>query len=102
MKEKIKSWFVLEIIAWTAFFVVTGSIYYVNHYLPHGPSYPTGEYSCLNDDRGPCGEIYVEDLRSLDIPGWAKFFKSSSGELLWIGLAIVGILATAKAKYPSK
>jgi len=37
--------------------------------------YPTGEIVCQNDDRGPCGEKYKEDLRGLDNPNWAIFLK---------------------------
>ena len=67
----------LKIILWTSFFVVIGLIYYVNHYTPRGPMYDTGDVVCLNDDRGPCGEQYKEDVDSLNIPQWEKFFKKS-------------------------
>ena len=65
-------------------------IFYVNHYLPHGPSYPTGDIVCQNDDRGPCREEYKEDLRGLNIPNWAKFLRGSEGWGLVIGLLIAG------------
>ena len=87
-----KLWLFLTITVWVGFFVASGLIYYVNHYLPHGTSYPTGNVVCQNDDRGPCGEVYKEDLRGLNIPSWAKFFKQSEGELLWIALLFASIV----------
>ena len=87
---------VLAIIIWVAFSIVGGLIYYVNHYLPHGPSYSTGEYVCMNDDRGPCSLEYKEDLRNLNIPNWAKFFKEGKGMLLWFGLGFAGIVTSNK------
>ena len=57
------------------------------------PMVPTGDYVCKNDDRGPCGEKYIEDVRDLDIPNWAKFFKKSDGEILLFGLIFAGIVA---------
>jgi hypothetical protein len=65
----------LGLAAWALFFVTGGLTYYVNHYMPHGPSYPTGEIVCENDDRGPCGEEYKEDMRRVPIPEWAKFLR---------------------------
>jgi hypothetical protein len=52
-----------------------GVMYYVGHHLPHGPSIPTGDYVCMNDGRGPCGEERVEDMSQLAIPEWAKFVR---------------------------
>ena len=85
-----KNWLVL--IVWGLFFIISGLFYYVNHYLPHGPSYPTGDIVCQNDDRGPCREKYKEDLRELRIPTWAKFIKKPEGELVWMGLLFTGIV----------
>ena len=88
LPEKVR--FTLSIFIWTGFILVTGMIFYVNHYLPHGPSYPTGDIVCQNDDRGPCREEYKEDLRGLNIPNWAKFLRGSEGWGLVIGLLIAG------------
>lgn len=96
MPQKLK--LILSIIIWVAFLSVIGLTIYVNYYLPHGPSYPTGEIVCQNDDRGPCREKYVEDLRNLNIPDWAKFFRKSEGQLLWMGLLFAGIVISAKGK----
>jgi len=96
----VKIIFILIITFWVAFIIVSGLLYYANHYLPHGPSYLTGEIICQNDDRGSCGEAYKEDLRGLNILNWAKFFKQSGGKLLWIGLLFVGVvISSAKGKF---
>jgi hypothetical protein len=79
---------------WLAAIGLGGGIYYVNHYLPHGPMYDTGDVACQNDDRGPCGEQYEEDFHRLNIPDWAKFLKGSEAELLLMGLFVAGILAS--------
>lgn len=74
---------------------MSGLLYYVNHYLPKGPEYPTGEVICRNDDRGPCYPEYIEDVRYLNISSWAKFFKKSEGELLWMALLFLGVVVPA-------
>jgi len=87
------------IIVWVSFVITSGLVFYVNHYMPHGPSYATGEYVCENDDRGPCGPEYKEDTQNLNIPNWAIFIKNSEGQLLWMGLLFLGvILPTFKNK----
>ena len=80
---------------WISFFTVFGLGIYVNYYLPHGPSYPTGEIVCRNDDRGPCEEQYIEDMRELNIPGWAKFIRKS-GFIFLLGLLFAGIVISGK------
>ena len=90
-----KFWLVLTITIWVAFFVLMGIVAYVNYGLPHGPSYPTGDYECQNDERGPCGEVYKEDLRNVPIPKWAKYLREN-WELYWIGLFVVGAAASGK------
>ena len=65
----------LGLATWALFIAMGGVTYYVNHYMPHGPSYPTGEMVCENDDRGPCGEEYKKDMRRVPIPEWAKFLR---------------------------
>jgi hypothetical protein len=81
---------------WLAVISLGGGVYYVNHYLPHGPMYDTGDVVCQNDGRGPCGEEYKEDFRSLDIPQWAKFLKGSEAELLLMGLVFAGCVASSR------
>ena len=83
---------IILIITWMSFLAVSGLIFYINHYLPHGPRYPTGIEVCY--EWGPCHEVYKEDLRGLNIPKWAKFFKQSEGELLWMGLLVIGVIIT--------
>jgi len=65
----------LGIIVWLILAITIGLTIYVNYSMPHGPSYPTGEIVCQNDDRGPCSEEYVEDMSNLNIPEWAKFLR---------------------------
>ena len=88
----------LSITVWIASVIIFGAGVYVNYWLPHGPSYSTGEIVCQNDERGPCGEQYKEDLRGLDIPIWAKFLRQSEGELLLLALLFAGIVISSKDK----
>lgn len=88
----------LKISIWTLFLLVTALTFYTNYYLPHGPSYPTGDIVCMNDGRGPCGESYIEDTTNLDIPEWAKFLRDSKGGLLWMGLLFAGIVVSNKKR----
>ena len=87
-------------VVWIGFLSVSGAIYYVNHYLPKGREFPTGEVVCMNDDRGPCAPEYIEDVTELSIPDWAKFFKKSEGQLLWMGLLFTGIVLPTLMKNP--
>jgi len=48
---------------------------HVNYNMPRGKYFSTDDYVCLNDGRGSCRETYVEELRDLDIPGWAKLIR---------------------------
>lgn len=89
---------ILTRITLASFFIILGLGVYINYYLPHGRSYPTGEFICQNDGRGPCGEQYKEDLRGLNIPDWAKFLRSSEGELLLFGLLFAWIVISTREK----
>lgn len=66
MEQKI--WKILSYLSWFGLLIFMILAFYVNHSLPRGEKYPTGEYVCQNDDRGPCAEEYREDLENLDIP----------------------------------
>lgn len=88
---------IFAVAIWSAFLVVMSLTFYVNHYLPHGPSYSTGEIVCQNDDRGPCSEEYKEDMRVLDIPDWAKFLREYSVGVA-TALAIAGICLGKQAQ----
>jgi hypothetical protein len=76
-----------------------GLIYYVNHYMPHGEYYPTGEYVSRYEG-GPMVEQYKEDLRELNIPNWAKFLRVHGIGLSLI-LVIAGAVLEGKAKQES-
>lgn len=88
---------ILSVIIWTAFLVVMGLTFYVNYYLPHGPSYPTGDIVCQNNDRGPCGEAHKEDMRLLNIPDWAKFLREYFEGVL-LALLVAGIAISNENK----
>lgn len=94
MPERVRHYF--AIIIWIAFILVSGFTVYVNYWLPHGPSYPTGNTVCENDGMGPCGEEYREDLQGLNIPPWAKFLRKSDGNFLCLGLLFAGIVINSK------
>jgi hypothetical protein len=84
-----KRWLVLTITVWVACFTVWGLIYYINYYLPHGSMCPTGDI--------PPDPQYYEDLRGLNIPNWAKFFKNNGpGMLLGIVLLAAGFAISCK------
>lgn len=92
--EKLRK--ILTVMVWTSFLIVTFLFYYSNHHYPRGPMFDTGDVVCQNDGRGPCAEQFIEDPRYLDIPEWAKFFKRSDGQLLWLGLLFAGIVISKK------
>ena len=82
--------------AWRVFLLVTaigitllvlGSV--ANRAYPKGPKIPTGVYECANDGRGPCGEVYEEDIEAVRhlLPTWA-YTAREHGFLNW------GIVAT--------
>ena len=93
LKWKIKK--AVSVSIWATTIVIAGLTFYVNWYLPHGPSYPTGEYICMNDERGPCGPEYVEDMRNLNIPDWAKFIRHWGTGLI-IASVFAGISSSIK------
>lgn len=95
-KGKVRK--IILIVIWPSFIITFCLGFYVNHYLPHGPSYPTGDVECAHDGRGPCGEVYAEDMTKLNIPDWAKFLRGSEGMALLLGLLIAGIFASEKKR----
>lgn len=86
----------VEICLWSLFVISMVAGYIANHNYPKGPEYSTGDYVCENDDRGPCHEQFIEDTRNLNVPVWVKYFKSSAGELTWMGLLFAGIACSVK------
>lgn len=97
--ELVRSWRKgTAVLIWAAVLVTMAITFYVNHYMPHGRSYPTGDYVCLNDDRGPCGAEYKENMKGLDIPGWAKFLRTHF-ELMLLPLLVGGILLSVGPDY---
>ena len=87
--------------SWIVLAAAGGGLYYVNSQLPHGPTYPSGDIVCINDDRGPCGEAYKEDMRGLNIPAWAKSLRANS-ELLLAGLFLVCSCISGQAWFESE
>lgn len=88
-----KLWKTIQVLAglYVLLWLVLGI--YGNHYFPHGPYIPTGEYQCANDGRGPCGEITVEDTRNLDVPDWVKFLRDNDSELMLLIMMAMFTLA---------
>ncbi len=84
----------LSITVWSLLIIIMGLTFYVNHYLPHGPMYSTGEPSCITDDRG-CSEGYDEGMSNLNIPNWARLLRKYF-LLPALGLGLVGILLNSK------
>ena len=89
-------WRCAAIVFWFAAGTLGGGLDYVNHYLPRGPMYATGDIVCLNNDRGPCGAERKEDYRNLNIPDWAKLLKGSEATLLLFALVLAGIIASSR------
>jgi hypothetical protein len=83
---------------WACCLLLVGAGYYANHYMPKGPLIDTGDVVCMNDDRGPCGEKYMEDTRFLAIPAWGKILKEDYSFWLILGAAFAGAYASNKAK----
>ena len=95
--EKVKSrkiFIALSVVIWALFVLTTGAIIYEKSFLPRGPMYPMDLYTCDFTGEGPCGEIYYEDLSSLNIPSWAKFVRKNE-ESLCLGLLFAGILISS-------
>lgn len=88
-----KLWLFLVVLVWVAFVCDISLFYYVNHYFPHGSFYPTGEY--IEEGVGKGKEIYEEDLRGLNMPDWAMFFKKY-GEILFIVLGVGGVIISSQ------
>ena len=92
-----KNFRTLSKIVWVLFFTTVVLTFYVNNFLPHGPMYDTGDVVCQNDEHGPCGEQFKEDMRELNIPDWAKFIREDF-IILFMGLGILGFYLSARAK----
>lgn len=86
-----------RVFIWGMFAVFIALTTYVQFYLPHGPSYSTGEEVCQYDGR-QCGEEYKEDTRELNIPDWAKFWRDSYESIL-LALLFAGITASVKDEH---
>lgn len=93
LKPKVKK--VISISIWVAFISCGLQTFYANHYFPHGPMYDTGDVVCSNDDRGPCAEEYIEDIRNLKVPDWVKFSRTY-GIVFFTLLLLAGIASENK------
>jgi hypothetical protein len=88
---------VLAVMVFVSLLVVFGLTYYVNHYLPHGQMYETGDIACQYEDR-LCNLEYKENLANLNIPEWAKFFKNNTWFVLVFILGLMEIALTTKTE----
>lgn len=83
---------IIEKVIWAILAIQMVLVFYINNYMPHGPMYPTGEYTCQNDNRGPCTKEYYEDMRKLNIPEWAKFMRKNDFGILFALLFVACLL----------
>ena len=86
---------ILTVAIWINIIALSGITYYVNHHLPKGPMYETGDVACKYDGR-VCGLEKKEDISQLNIPNWAKFFKKDYPIVLIMGLFVLVILINNK------
>src|SRR4030042_1695485 len=91
--ENIQKWSELtkkyiRSIVWITVITLIGLTFYVNHYMPHGEYYPTGNH---DDETGR--EIYREDMIDLKIPEWAKFLRANATGILIIGILVAGSIS---------
>ena len=93
MSEKAIEYLLLAIFVISI--ILMGLTFYVNYYLPHGPSYPTGDYVCQFDGRGQCTEEYKEDLSQINISYWAKLTREYWLGVLF-GLIFIGVVIDSK------
>lgn len=89
VKDNVRK--IIKFIIWPTVIILCGLIFYVNHYMPKGPFVGTGDYECVYGDRGPCGEVQIENMRKLNIPYWAKVLKSNMGFGLVFALIVLGM-----------
>jgi hypothetical protein len=82
----------LRSIVWIVYIVLLVLIFYVNWFMPHGEFIPTG----YDDDEGR--EIYVEDVRELNIPNWAKFLRTHARDVYIMGFFVAIVVAEVLIK----
>lgn len=78
---------------WIAWIVAIGLIFYVNYSMPHGEYIATG--LSRYDEAGP---EYIEDMRKLDIPEWAKFLRANTEAIFIAGLLVAISIDTRTKK----
>lgn len=85
MEKKKTTLGILRTVTWVGAILTCLLYFYVNHFMPRGPIFNTGEEECIeyNDGRSmDCHDRYVEDTRGLNIPDWAKFLKNDTSS--WV------------------
>lgn len=88
-------------IFWIAVIILAGLTFYVNRYMPKGEMIDTGyEVEAPDWSSGGPIEKFVEDVRELNIPNWAKFLKLRGADLVFI-LVVIGALLEDKVKSES-
>ena len=102
--ENIQKWSELtkkyiRLIVWIIVITLIGLTFYVNWYMPHGPMIDTGyEIEPPEWSRGGPVEKYVEDMRELNIPNWAKFLRKNTTGIFIIGLLVAGSISDRTKK----
>lgn len=93
-KKKFRSIF------WITVIILAGLTFYVNS-MPKGEMIDTGyEVEAPDWSSGGPVEKFVEDVRELNIPNWAKFLKLRGAELV-LFLVVIGALLEDKVKSES-
>ena len=63
-------------IFWITVIMLGGLVFYVNWFIPKGPMIETGyEVEAPEAQGGGIAMEYIEDVRELNIPNWAKYIK---------------------------
>jgi len=90
-------WKTAAVSIWVLFWGLFALTYYVNNYMPHGPSYDNGDVVCRGEN-GPCAEATQEDLRNINIPDWAKLLRNDGWLIPEIVLGVIGAVVSDKSK----
>ena len=106
--ENIKNWSdltkkIIRSIFWISVIVFTGLVLYVNWFMPKGPMIETGyEVEIPESQGGGITMEYIEDVRELNIPSWAKYIKyRNRGVNIVLTFIIIGALLEDKVKSES-
>ena len=83
----------VRLIFWITLFIFMVLTFYINWYMPRGEMIDMG-YEVESPDYSGRGSVekFIEDVRELDIPNWAKFLRLNVYKLVVILLFAGGLL----------